>query len=127
MSGSRSGDIEEGMNLTYVCMWGHALRYWAPFQGRVHHPTTFACADHVEPFFYNLGVRARCGLSDKLCCFCAEGEAEGPDEGLQKMFTTVLPVCSACLSKGAKIIVMHAIRNCRRVEGISVMSGVEGA
>ena len=30
---------------------------------------------------------------------------------MQKIFTTVFLVCSACLSKGAKIRVRHAIRN----------------
>ncbi len=82
-----------------------------PFKDVFITQPTFACADNVEPFFYNLGVRAICGLSDKLCCFCAKGESDEPDEELQKMFTTVLRVYSACLSKGAKIIVMHAIRN----------------
>ena len=33
-----------------------------------------------------------------------------PDEELQKK-KTVLPICSACLSKGAKINAWHAIRN----------------
>jgi hypothetical protein len=97
-------------SLTFVC---GAMLYDTghPFKDVFITQPTLACADHVEPFFYSLGARARCGLSDKLCCFCAEGEADGPDEELQKMFTTVLPVCSACLSKGAKIPVRHAIRN----------------
>ena len=72
---------------------------------------TLTCADPVEPFFYSLGVRARCGLTEKLCCFCAEEEADGPNDELQKMFTAILPFCCSCLSKGAKIPDRHAIRN----------------
>ena len=83
-----------------------------PFKDGFITQATLACADHVKPFFYNSGVRtSRCDLSDKLCCFCAEGEVCGPYEELQKMFTTVLLVCIACLSKGVKIPDKHAIRN----------------
>ena len=73
--------------------------------------TSLTCVDHVEPFFYSMGLRARCGMSEKMCCFCAVGEADAPDEELEKLFTTVLPVCRSCLSDGAKIPVRHAIRN----------------
>jgi len=50
-------------------------------------------------------------MLEKTCCFCAVGEADGPDEELEKLFTTVLPVCRSCLSDGAEIPFRHAIRN----------------
>ncbi len=36
---------------------------------------------------------------------------QGQDEDLKKLFMTVLPVCQACITVGAKIPVRHAIRN----------------
>ena len=48
-----------------------------------------------------------------MCSFCAEGEVDGPDEELEKLFTNVLPDCRASLSYRAKSFTdIHAIRNC---------------
>ncbi len=82
-----------------------------PFKDVFITQPTLTCADHIEPFFYTLGVRARGGLSEMLCCFCASGQADVTDVELSKLFSTVLPVCQTCITGGAKIPVRTAIRN----------------
>ncbi len=67
------GTLKEACtSLAFVC---GAMLYdiGYPFKDVFITQPTLACADHAEPFSYNLGVCARCGLSDKLCCFSAEG------------------------------------------------------
>ena len=45
-----------------------------------------------------------------MCCFYAEGEDDGPDEELEKLFTTVLSFgLPRKLSDGAKIPIRYAI------------------
>ncbi len=48
---------------------------------------TLTCADSIEPYFYTLSVRARCGLTENLCCFCAEGQIDELDKELCDLFT----------------------------------------
>ena len=87
-----------------------------PFKDVFITQPTLTCADHIEPFFYTLGVRARGGLSEMLCCFCASGQADVTDVELSKLFSTVLPVCQTCITGGAKIPVRTAIRNSQQRE-----------
>ena len=72
---------------------------------------TLTCADSIEAYFYTLGVRGRYGLTENLCCFRAEGQADELDKELCDLLTTVFPVCRACLTAGYKIPVRQAIRN----------------
>ena len=69
------------------------------------------CADPIEPHFYTLSARMKCGLAEKVCCFCGEEQDQGPDEELKRLFMTVLLVFQACIADGAKMHVRHAIRN----------------
>jgi len=85
---------------TYVCGArlndsGHPFKYVFITQ------PTLTCANHIEPFFVTLGVRARRGLSEMVCCFRASGKAYVTDVELSKLFTTVPPICQVCLTGGA--------------------------
>jgi hypothetical protein len=83
-------------SVLYVCGAG-LYDSGHPFKDIFTTQPTLTCADHIEPFFFTLGIRARCGLSDMMCCFCASGQAARTDAELSNLFTTVLPVCQACL------------------------------
>ena len=83
-----------------------------PFKEVYITQSILTCADPIEPQFYTLNVRLRSGLTEKLCCFCAEGSTEELDnKELHILFTTALPVCQLCLANAAKISVKWAIRN----------------
>jgi hypothetical protein len=64
-----------------------------PFKEVYMTQSTLTCADPIEPHLYTLGARLRCGLTEKLCRFCAEGSAEDLEKELCILFTTVLAVC----------------------------------
>ena len=53
-------------SLTFVCGAMFYDNIGHPFKNVFITQSTLACMDHVEPFFYSLGVRARCGLTEKL-------------------------------------------------------------
>jgi len=89
----------------YLYDIGHPFREVFITQGAL------TCADPIEPHFFTLSARLRCGLTEKMCCFCDEYKDQGPDEELTKLFMAFLPVCQACIAVGAKIVVRHAIRN----------------
>jgi len=50
---------------------GHPLREVYITQGAL------TCADPIEPHFYNLSAHIRCGLTEKVCCFCGEEQDQG--------------------------------------------------
>jgi hypothetical protein len=95
---------------TYVC-GASLLDLDHSFHGVFIAQATLTCSDPVEPFYYTCPPSSRSGFSANLCCFCALNEALTLDEELKGLFRTVLPVCSTCIGKGAKIPVRQRINN----------------
>ncbi len=50
---------------------GHRLREVFITQGAL------TCADPIEPHFYTLSARIKCGLTEKVCCFCCDEQDQG--------------------------------------------------